>query len=149
MKLAEQSIPVKINEIQRNPVDRNIIHVDLQRVDMDQPVEMFVPIQYFGQSLGEKNGGIIQQQLREVEVRALPNHIPEYVQVNITDLDIGDFLSVKDLLLPEEAEILNDLNSVILKVLPPKMDLEEHTEEPQSEPQIINARDSHGIDAAK
>jgi len=149
VQMDDQSIPVKINEIQRNPVNRSIIHVDLQRVDMNQPVEMLVPIQYFGFSLGEKNGGVIQQQLREIEVRALPNDIPEYVQVNIVDLNIGDFLSVKDLILPKEVEILNDLQSVILKILPPKMDLEEHIEEPKSEPNIVNSRDSHGIDAAK
>ena len=149
IEMGEELVPVKINEIQRNPVDRNVIHVDLQRVDMSQPVEMFIPIHFFGQSVGEANGGVLQQQLREIEVRSLPSSIPETIQLNIADLDIGDALVVRDVVLPKEVEILQDLDSVIVKVLPPKMDLEEHTEEPKSEPEIVNARDSHGIDAAK
>ncbi|WP_165895052.1 50S ribosomal protein L25 [Tepidibacillus fermentans] len=147
--LDKETIPVKINEIQRNPVDRNVIHIDLQRVDMDRPVEMLVPIHFFGHSIGERNGGVIQQQIREIEIRALPSSIPEYIQVNITDLDIGDSLLVKDLVLSDGIEVLHDRDSVILKVLPPVMDQEAHLEESKSEPEVVNARDSHGIDAAK
>ncbi|MFV9511732.1 50S ribosomal protein L25 [Tepidibacillus sp. LV47] len=149
LTMGNDTFPVKINEIQINPIDRQVVHVDLQRIDLDRPVEMLVPIHFFGQSIGERNGGVIQQQLREIKVRALPASIPEFIQVNIADLDIGDSLYVKDLMLPEDVEVLHDKDSVILKVVPSRMDQEAHLEEPTKEPEVVNARDSHGIDAAK
>lgn len=148
--IGDEQIPVKINEIQRDPVDGQIIHVDLQRIEMDKQVVMSVPLHFYGQSIGEKNGGAIQQQLRELYVRALPASIPEYIQVNISDMDIGNALHVRDILFPDGVDVQHDLDAVILTILPAKMSLEEaENQSPKSEPEIVNARDSRGIDAAK
>ncbi len=145
------SIPIKVNEIQRNPLDGEIIHVDLQRINMDKVIHMPVPIHLFGESEGVKSGGTIQQELREVEVRALPTTVPESIHVNISDLKIGDALFVRELSIPNEVELLTDENSVILTILHPKMaEQEEGTDRDiQSEPEIVDARDGRGIDAAK
>lgn len=146
----DDQIIVKINEIQKDPVTGEILHIDLQRVNLEKITYMTVPVHLFGQALGIKNGGTLQQQLREFEVKALPSAIPQSIHVNISELDIGDSLYVKDLIVPEDVEVLNDLNEVILTVLSPKADDEEsNLEEPKAEPEIVNAKDGHGLDAAR
>ena len=145
----QEQVPVKINEVQRDNIDKKIIHVDLQRVEMSKPVIMDVPIQFFGKSIGEQNGGVIQQQLRVLEVRGLPSLIPSSIQVNISDLDIGDAILVRDIHVPEGLEVNHDNDSVAIKIIAPKLVEEALTEEPKSEPEIVDARDGHGIDAAK
>ncbi len=145
----QEKIPVKINEVQRDNIDKKIIHVDLQRVEMNKPVDMEVPIQFFGKSIGEQNGGLIQQQLRSVELRGLPASIPNSIQLNISELDIGDAILVRDIYVPEGLQINHEPDSVVMKIIAPKLVEEALTEEPKDEPKIVNAKDGRGIDAAK
>ncbi|GBF11402.1 50S ribosomal protein L25 [Tepidibacillus infernus] len=148
--MGNEQIPVKINEIQRDPIDQKVIHVDLQRVQMNKLISTSVPLHFFGKSMGEKNGGIVQQQIRDIEVKALPAYIPEFIQVNISDLDIGDALYVRDLMVPDGVEIQHDPDSVLLTIIPPKMIEEDLLEErPVHEPKIVDPKDGRGIDAAK
>lgn len=148
--IGNEQVPVKMNEIQKDLINGDVMHVDFQQISLDKLVDMVVPFHIFGQSVGTKNGGIIQQQLREIEVRALPSFIPESIHVNVSDLDIGDAFYVRDINFPDEVQVLHDLDSVVLRVLPPKIS-EEGIEEdpPQSEPEVIDAKDGKGIDAAK
>lgn len=145
------TVPVKINEVQRDILSGEVIHVDLQRIDMKKKVYMGIPIHLFGDAIGVKSGGTIQQQIREIEVKALPSVIPESIHVSVSDINIGQAIYVKDLLIPEDVEVLHDPDSVILTILPPKMaeEVTANTETPKSEPAIVNPRDGHGIDAAK
>jgi len=149
--IEDEVVPVKINEIQRDTIVGEIVHVDLQRIDLAKTVHMSIPILLFGNSAGVKSGGTIQQQIRELEVKSIPSLIPESIHINVSDLKIGQAIYIKDLLIPEGVEILHDNNSVVLTILPPKMPEEEIKREeiPKSEPEIVNARDGHGIDAAK
>jgi len=146
-----ESISVKINEIQRDPVSNEIIHIDLHTVDLDKVINISVPIQLFGTSIGVKNGGILQQQLRAIEVKGLPTQVPESIHLNLSDLDIGQAIYVENLMIPEEVEVLNDPSTLILTILSPKLlDEDVKTESiPKSEPKIVGAKDGRGIDAAK
>lgn len=144
-----ENVAAKLNEIQRNPVDGEILHVDLQRIDLERIVQINVPIHLFGQAKGVKSGGLIQQQIREIELKALPSFIPDSIHVNVSDLDIGDALYVGDISIPDDVELLNDKKEVILTIIPPRMSEELENEEPKSEPEVVNARDGRGVDAAK
>jgi len=147
--LNNEKIPVKINELQKDVIGGRIMHVDLQAISLNEMTDMSVPIHFFGKPIGEKNGGMIQQQLRHIEVRALPSATPEHIQVNIADLDIGDALFVRDILMPDGVKVLSDGDMLVLSILPPNRVEEILTQEPTSEPEIVNARDGRGIDAAK
>ncbi len=149
VEFANEIVPVKINEIQRNPVDGHIVHVDLQRIEMNKLIEVAVPIHFIGESSGVKKGGTIQRQLREIKVRALPASIPEYIQVNISDLEIGEALHVRDLVILHDVAVLQEPDAVIISILSSKMEKEEQQEVPISEPEVVKARDGRGIDAAK
>ncbi|OEG00292.1 hypothetical protein BHF71_05150 [Vulcanibacillus modesticaldus] len=150
VEIGEELVPVKMNEVQKDAINKEIIHVDLQRVEMDKAIDIAVPIHLTGQAVGVKSGGTIQQQLRMIKVRALPTLIPESIYVDVTDLEIGDSLLIKDIDIPDELEVLNESESVVLTILPPKMNEEEiEGDVPDSEPEIVDAKDGRGIDAAK
>lgn len=144
-------ISVKINEIQRDPVSNEIIHIDLHTIDLNKIINISVPIQLFGTSKGVKKGGILQQQLRAIEVKGLPSLVPESVHLNLSDLDIAQAIYVKDIMIPDGVEVLTDSNTLILTILSPKLLDDDVTPDntPKGEPKVVGAKDGRGIDAAK
>lgn len=147
----DEILSVKINEIQRDTVSNEIIHIDLHSVDLNKVINIFVPIQLFGGSIGVKSGGILQQQLRSIEVKGLPSFVPETIHLNISDLDIGQAIYVKDLMIPDEVEVLTDSDTMILTIVPPKLLDNDVAPDntPKDEPKVVDAKDGRGIDAAK
>jgi len=139
INLGNEQVYVKINETQR----------DLQSIEMNKFVAMSVPLHFFGQALGVKNGGTVQQILRDVKVRALPTAIPESIHVNITELDIGDVLYLRQIALPPDVEVQHDLSTVVVTIVPPRASDTEEDSATGGEPEVVNARDGRGIDAAK
>ncbi len=110
---------VLIREVQRDPVWENILHVDFQQISLTKKLTINVPIQLVGTSIGvQQDGGILQHVLRELEVECLPTDIPERIEVDVTDLKIGDSIHVGDIKL-ESAEILSDPQGSIVSVVPP------------------------------
>ncbi len=105
-------------EIQRNPLKHDeILHVDLYHVVADQPVETILPLEFTGEPKGVRQGGVLQLQLRELEVRALPRDLPQALEISIEQVDIGENIYVRDLPVPERIEVLNDPDELVLTVL--------------------------------
>ena len=105
-----------IREIQFHPVRREILHVDFQHISMTKEITVSVPIRIVGESIGVKtNDGILEVILREVEVECLPANIPDGIEVDVTELDIGHSLQVKDLHV-ENARITSDMDSTVLLI---------------------------------
>lgn len=118
-----------IKEIQEDTVKGKIIHVDFQRVSMYEMIESTVPIKVEGEGLIESKGGILQHQLWELNIKSLPSNIPQEVVIDISNLNIGDTLFVKDIKLPDGVEKLDDEEEVVLSILAPKTSEVEETEE--------------------
>jgi len=109
-----------IRDMQFDPVSENLIHVDLQEVAMDRPIQVAVPIRHVGEAIGVKDSaGILEMILREVQVSCLPGAIPEFITAEVSSLGIHDVLTVKDLEVPEGVRILNDPNQAVVTVAPP------------------------------
>jgi large subunit ribosomal protein L25 len=128
-----------IREIQRDPLSRKIVHIDFQHISMTQRITVRVPVSFTGVPSGVKNmGGILEHLQREIEIRCLPGDIPERFTVDVSPLDIGDSIHVRDLTLPN-VEILSDGSAVVATVVPPTV-IEEakpaEGEAPQ-EPELI------------
>lgn len=117
-----EQIDALIHDLQIDPLDRQVLHIDLQQIQKGQPINATIPIQFVGQSVGIKEGGILQQQLTEIEVRALPEHLPTTLWVSIEHLGIGDQLRVRDLLLPENVELRSDGDDIVVSIVRPKLD---------------------------
>ncbi|AGC67943.1 50S ribosomal protein L25 [Thermoclostridium stercorarium subsp. stercorarium DSM 8532] len=118
--LNEQNIPAVIQDIQVDPIKREFLHVDLHRVSLDEEREAEVPVKIVGKSKHERNGAVFNQQLSHITVKGLPQDIPEYIQVNISDMEIGECLKIGDLVLPDNLEIINDSNEIIGSLTPSK-----------------------------
>ena len=118
-----------IKELQTQPVSRNYLHVDFYEIDMARKIKVNVPVVTMGKSAGVEAGGILQIIRREIEVLCLPNKIPEKIEIDITDLEIGDSVHVEELPLEEDAEIQADTNFTVLTVLSPKVEAEPEEEE--------------------
>ena len=127
-----------IREVQWDPVKGDPLHVDLLGVTLTEKVAVEVPIQIVGTAAGAKEGGVLQQLLRELEIECLPLDIPEAVKVDVSELKIHDSVHVSDLKL-EKIEILNDPNQVILSVLAPRLEEEPAAEAAaeEAEPEVI------------
>jgi len=119
---------VLLKEIQRDPVKDIYLHVDLYGVAMDEEIYMEVPIHLVGRPVGVEKGGILEQILREVEVKGLPGDIPPRIDVDVSSLDIGDAVHVEDLRL-EKIKIMADPDQAIATVIAPTVEEEEVEEE--------------------
>jgi large subunit ribosomal protein L25 len=108
-----------IREIQYHPVRREILHVDFQHISMTKEITVNIPIEISGEAFGVKTrGGILELILREVEVECLPADIPERISVDVTALDVGDIVQVKDLDIVK-AKITSDPESTVITIVAP------------------------------
>jgi len=109
---------VIVKDLQRDVVTSRLIHVDFQRVDMKKKITVKVPIHTVGEAPGVKlDGGVLEHILREIEVEALPGKIPQALDVDISNLKVGEAIKVKDITAPEGAEILMEADQTVMHVV--------------------------------
>ena len=115
---------VMIKEMQTHPVSHDFLHIDFYEVAMDRKIRVNVPVVPKGKSVGVEQGGLLQLIRRELEVLCLPLNIPDALEVDTTNLDIGDSLHVEDIPHGEGVEIAADVNFTVVTVLSPKAEAE-------------------------
>lgn len=101
----EGSCLCMIKDVQRDVFQKFFLHVDLRKVDLNEKIEVIVPLQLQGEQAIRAKGGIIEQMVRGVRVRSLPNNIPDTLNADISALRIGQTVSVADVQLPEGVEL--------------------------------------------
>lgn len=136
-------LPSIIRDIQWDPLTGHPLHVDFMGVNLDEKIVVEVPLHFVGTSTGVKNkGGVLQTMIRAVEVECLPLEIPDFIDVDLTDLDIHDSVHV-GVLKADKVKIVSDPDSVIVTVVPPRLEVEEVPEEveageEQEEPEVVS-----------
>ncbi len=108
--------PVLIQNIQRDPLSNKIVHVDFYQLNMNESMDSKVTIHFSGEPVGVKEGGTLQVEMYEVEVRCMPNNLLSAFEVDISGLKIGDQLHVSDLTFHEGIEVLSDAGSMLVKI---------------------------------
>ena len=111
---------VLIREVQVHPFRRRFLHVDFYEVPLDRTIEVAVPVEFLGDSIGVKKGGTMNSFVRTLTVRCLPGSIPERVQVDIAGLDMGDAIHVSDLAGKVPFEIVDDPTAAVVNILAPE-----------------------------
>jgi len=111
-----------IKELQTHPVSGQFLHVDFYEIDMQKKITAKIPVVAKGKSIGVEEGGLLQYARRELEVLCLPTAIPEAIEVDISDLDIGDSIHVEDISLAGDIEIPADTNFTVVTILAPKVE---------------------------
>jgi large subunit ribosomal protein L25 len=120
--------PALLKEWQTDPVRDRVLHVDLQQVDLTVEIEAPVAVVLVGSSIGVRDGGVMDQPVRTVTVRALPDDLPESIELDVSDLEIGGTLHVDALPAPPGVVIVDDPELVIASVIAPSV-----VEEPEAE----------------
>jgi len=106
-----------VKGVQVDPVSGIVLHADFLAISMERPIEVGVPVDLMGVARGVKEeGGIVEQILRELKVKCLPRAIPDGIQLDISTLNIGDVVHVKDLAIPGGVELLTDREQVVVTV---------------------------------
>jgi large subunit ribosomal protein L25 len=114
-----------LKDYQLDPLRGRITHFDLQEVRLDQPIQAQVTVELVGESPGVKQGGVLSQVVREVNVEALPLEVPDRLELDIGETEIGATLRVSDLVAPDGVELLDDPETVLAAVAAPRRAVEE------------------------
>jgi large subunit ribosomal protein L25 len=139
--------PVVLKETQRHPVRGETVHIDLLRVRLDQVINAIVPLELHGidESPGVKEGGILEQTTRELNVEALPTAIPESIVYDIGEMQIGDTILLSQIVAPEGVTLLDDIEETTVATMSAPRLQSEIDEEIESETELVG----EGGDAAE
>lgn len=133
-----------VKDYQADPVKKELLHIDFIEISLKKKIKTVASVALTKDPVGIKNGGILQQQLREVDIECLPTEIPEAIEVDAFHIDIGQTLHVSELLPPEGVKILTDPQEAILSVSAPKVEevaAEVPAEEEEAaEPEVIKTK---------
>jgi large subunit ribosomal protein L25 len=111
-----------VKEMQLHPVTGEILHADFYEVDLTARIRVKVPLHFVGKAVGVVRGGILQPVVREVEVECLPMDIPEFFNVEVSELDIGDSVHVTGLTMPEGVTVASEGDLTLVTVVPPSIE---------------------------
>ncbi len=128
-----QSKKVMIKEVQRDPVKRDYLHVDLFEISLKKELEVDIPIHLVNTPIGVSEGGILQHVRREVKVLCMPDDLVDKIDVDVSDLDIGESLHIGDISFPSGLKSLEDVDVTVLTVVAPTIVEEVEEEEVEEE----------------
>ncbi|GAB3805391.1 50S ribosomal protein L25/general stress protein Ctc [Virgibacillus kimchii] len=138
----EKPVDVMLHDYQMDPIKEELIHADFYIVDMSEEMDVEVSLRLDGEAEGVRDGGVLQQPLYVLQVRAKPREIPEEIAVNISELKVGDSITVADLETADNYEVLDEPETTIATILAPDTvdDIEESADENQ-EPELVGAEE--------
>jgi large subunit ribosomal protein L25 len=122
-----------LKEFQRDKIRGNITHVDLQEVRLDQPIHAAVAITVVGEAPGAKEGGVLSQVMNELHVEALPLEVPQHLEVDVSELQMGGVVRVGELSVPAGVTVLDDPETVVATVTQPTREVEPEAVEGEGE----------------
>jgi len=139
---------VIVKELQREPVGGSYVHADFYTVDLTQKIAVSVPLHFVGKAPGVEAGGILDHPLRDIELRCLPRAIPESIEVDVSGLEIGQSVHVREIQLPEEVEVISDPELAVASVVAPKAEEEPVVEEAIEDEEAAAAEGEEAAPAA-
>ncbi len=137
---------VIIKSVQYHPISDEMLHIDLYGVRMDQEVTVKVPIELVGQSEGVKAGGVLNQTLTELDITCLPGSIPQNIEIDISNLNIGDALRLGQLSLADGLTVIGDEENLIIAVNEPTVQAEEEEAEVSVEGESVETETADSSD---
>jgi large subunit ribosomal protein L25 len=142
--------PVVVKEVQRHPARSNVMHLDFQRVVEDEEITLNVPIHFIGEEVAvgvRQQGGVIEHIITDVEISCLPAKLPEYLEVDVTALELNEILHLSDIKYPEGVEstqLAHGHDSPVVAIHPPRR---EEVEEEAVEAEAAAAPEAAGAEA--
>jgi large subunit ribosomal protein L25 len=121
-----------VSDVQYDKVTRELLHVDFHQINMDEPVRTTLALEFVGEPVGVKEGGMLQVILHEIEIRSLPQHIPAALQVDVSGLKLGETFVVGSIRAPAGIEIKTDPDQPVVTVLAPQKAADEDVVDKES-----------------
>jgi len=145
-----------VKDVQFDVFGDEVLHIDFERVAMDELIEVECPVELAGTSKGAAAGGVLEHPTSDLHVSCLPANIPEAIKISVSDLAIGDSIAVKDIKAPDGVTILTDPEAILVTIRPPlKVEEEEAPVEEEEaavaaeEPEVIGRKKAEGEEEAK
>ena len=137
-----KEVNVVLNDYQSDPLKGNVLHADFLAINMTEELEVSVLVNLVGESIGEKEGGVIQQPNRELDIRVKPSDIPDSFDIDISEMAIGDTITVAEIREKSKFEIINDDEYPLVLISAPRSEeeleaLDAETEDASAEPEVI------------
>ena len=130
-----------IQEVQHHAVSGKVLHVDFHGVSADEQLESSIPVEPIGEAVGVKSyGGILEQLLRAVTIKCLPKDLPEVINVDVTALNIGEAVHIKDLKLPAGVTAVDDADVTVFLIAEPNVAAEAPKGEAAAAPEVIKEK---------
>jgi len=136
---------VMLHEVQTDPIKSEIIHADFQIVNMSEEVTVDVNINLVGEAAGVKDGGLLQQSIHQISISALPSDIPQSIDIDVSQVEVGDVITLEDINTNGKFTINQDTSQVVASVLAPRQEEEISTGEEQEpgEPENLEGRETN------
>jgi large subunit ribosomal protein L25 len=140
LKEGADSQPVIVKAVQRHPIKRLVLHIDFQRILEDEEITLDVPIHFIGeaQAIGVKiQGGEITRMMTEIEVTCLPRNLPEFIELDVSKLELNELLHLSDIAVPEGVEFValaHGQDPAVISINPPRREEEETVEAVEAAP---------------
>ncbi|MFC1590374.1 50S ribosomal protein L25 [Candidatus Omnitrophota bacterium] len=144
-KVSDKTVIIK--ELQHDPVKDNVLHADFNEISLTEALKVDVPLVFKGEPVGVKEeGGVIEHVIRDLHIECLPVDIPEGVEVEVSQLKIGDSIMVKDVAVPPGLKVLNEPDLIVAIVKTPHVEkpVEEVEGEEAAEPELIKKERKEG-----
>jgi large subunit ribosomal protein L25 len=135
----KQPVNAMIREMQTNPLKGTIVHVDFLAVSLDVPVHAVVSLRLINDPAGVKAGGVLTVDRHDLNVEAKPANLPEFLEFDVSALEVGDSLHIGDIIAPEGVTILDHAEDIVASVTPPTVAVEAEEGE-ITEPEVIGAK---------
>lgn len=143
LSVGRKTEQVLVKDVQFDTFGEEVLHLDFERVAMDELIEVECPVELTGTSKGAATGGVVEHPVSDLRIRCLPGNIPAVIRVGTSQLEIGDTIHVRDITAPEGVTILTDPDAILVAIRPPAV-VEEEVEEvaveaeaAEGEPELI------------
>lgn len=139
---------VLIKDVQYDHLGIEVLHVDFARVDLNERVEVTIPLVLKGEPKGAEEGGVLQQIVVDLEIECLVTQIPDEIRYNVSEMGLDSVLHIKDLQLPEGVRALQDPDLIVATVKEIVEETPEAAEAGEAEPEVIGKKAEEGAEAA-
>ena len=140
----KKPIRALVREVQKHPAKGSVVHVDFYQIHAGEMVNIQIPIHFVGTAVGVRNGGMLQHTMDELDVKVSADSIPESIDVDVSELDIGDSIHVSDLKVPAGVEVLDNADRSVCSVTPPQAGIADVAAPAEaaapSEPEVIRRK---------
>jgi large subunit ribosomal protein L25 len=139
LNIAGKSTPVVIKDSRAHPTKPKILHIDFMRVDVNKPIIISIPLHFIGaeEAPGAKEGGIISHAMNDLEISGLPKHLPSFIEVDISALQVGEGLHLSDIKLPPHISLVHEVdeehNPSVVHINKPRVEVENDIETEQGQ----------------